>query len=65
MSSTMHGHSSNEGDYELGRVRKEVIMTYCKFLSHNLSRQTEQFIDIVSVNGISNFSLFNDAVSKS
>ena len=40
-------------------------MAYCKFLSNISSRKTEKFMNIISVNGISNFSLFNDALSKS
>jgi len=44
-------------------------VAYCKFLSHSCSRQTEDFLNIISVNisvkGISNFSLFNDNLNKS
>jgi len=44
-------------------------VAYCKFLSHNWSRKTEEFVNTISVNisvnGISNFSLFNDTLNKS
>jgi hypothetical protein len=57
--------SNIEGNYELGSVWKENLMTYCQFLSHILSRQTEEFMNIISVNDIFNFVLFYDALSKS